>query len=75
MAGRRQIVETPVGAGTKNGYKLACPKCGVVNETPDGGTCGVATVDGTEWYRFNCPCGCRYKAKCFPMGIGIQRLG
>jgi hypothetical protein len=75
MAGRRQIAETYVGSGTENGYKLACPKCKAVNETPDGGTSGATTADGTNWYRFDCFCGCRYKAKNYPMEIGMTRMG
>ena len=75
MANRRQIVDTPVGAGSLNGYKLGCPKCGSVNETPDGGTRGVETADGTSWYRFDCACGCRYKAQNYPFIVGTNLVG
>lgn len=75
MPPRRRVVNTPVGLGTPNKYQLKCPGCGIVNGTPDGGTEGVATVDGILWYRFNCRCGTRYKAKAIPMTVGLTRLG
>lgn len=67
---RRIIVDTPVGLGTPQGYKLACPNDGTVNITPDAGTSGHETVDGTHWYYFDCTtCGCKYKAEEIPLDI------
>lgn len=75
MAKRRVIVQTPVGAGTPRGYHLACPVCTILNATPRGGLGGIPTVDGVEWYPFDCSkCGCRYKAPVVPLAVGISPL-
>ena len=71
---RRTIVNTTVGAGTPRKYLLPCPRCGIINHTPDAGGVGVLTKDGKVWYRFNCACGVRYKAEMVPFTVGLSRV-
>ena len=71
---RREIVAVPVGLGTPRGYELNCPRCGQANTTADAGTLGHVTVDGQEWYFFDCRCGCRYKAPQVPMNVPVRSL-
>lgn len=71
---RRVIASTLVGLGTPNQYNLGCPTCNKINETKDAGTRGVTTRDGKSWYRFDCSCGCKYKALEVPMVIGLNKF-